>query len=243
MIPFAVATTAVATTAAATTPTANSVIGSSARARMINLFLIPDVSQLFTNGSDYFKLNTDKFKLTQYQKNQLLNFIERSGTKMISSDIIIIDPIITKYILNISVIGFDDVSNNIIKSDITNAIGQYFIKLSRHDRVPKSDLIKIIEEINGVDSVSITILSEENEKAAIARSTRSTSLVAQPAVLIGLDEFNDIIIKDNEFPVIRGGWRDRAQNVYSEVISTTQLSPINIEIKTIKSKRNKIKLL
>ena len=227
----------------------SSTLGGSSLARMINLFLIPDVSQLFTNGSDYFKLNTDKFKLTQYQKNQLLNFIERSGTKMISTDIIIIDPIITKYILNISVIGFEDVSNDIIKSDITNAIGQYFIKLSRYDRVPKSDLIKIIEEVNGVDSVSITILSELNEKAAIDRATLvltgadSTASPIQPEVLIGLDEFNDIIINSNQLPVIRGGWRDRAQNLYSEVISTTELSPINIEIKTIKSKRNKIKLL
>ena len=223
--------------------------GGSSLKRMINLFLIPDVSQLFTNGSDYFKLNTDKFKLTQYQKNQLLNFIERSGTKMISTDIIIIDPIITKYILNISVIGFEDVSNDIIKSDITNAIGQYFIKLSRYDRVPKSDLIKIIEEVNGVDSVSITILSELNEKAAIDRATLvltgadSTASPIQPEVLIGLDEFNDIIINSNQLPVIRGGWRDRAQNLYSEVISTTELSPINIEIKTVKSKRNKITLL
>ena len=122
---------------ASSTTTATAALGGSPLARMINLFLIPDVSQLFTNGSDYFKLDTNKFKLTNYQKNQLLNFIERSGTKMISSDIIIIDPIITKYVLNISVIGFEDVSNEIIKSDITNAIGQYFIKLSRHDRVPK----------------------------------------------------------------------------------------------------------
>ena len=223
--------------------------GGSSLKRMINLFLIPDVSQLFANGSDYFKLNTDKFKLTNYQKNQLLNFIERSGTKMISTDIIIIDPIITKYVLNISVIGFEDVSNDIIKSDITNAIGQYFIKLSRYDRVPKSDLIKIIEEVNGVDSVSITILSELNEKAAIDRATLvltgadATTSPIQPEVLIGLDEFNDIIINSNQLPVIRGGWRDRAQNLYSEVISTTELSPINIEIKTVKSKRNKITLL
>ena len=230
-------------------------LGGSSLARMINLFLIPDISQLFTNGSDYFKMNTNNFKLTQYQKNQLLNFIERSGTKMISTDIIIIDPIITKYVLNISVIGFEDVSNDIIKSDITNAIGQYFIKLSRYDRVPKSDLIKIIEEVNGVDSVSITILSELNEKAAIDRATlgltgtgstdsiTSTASTIQPEVLIGLDEFNDIIINSNQLPVIRGGWTDRAQNAYSDVISTTQLSPINIEIKTVKSIRNKIRLL
>jgi len=223
-----------------TSGTISGTLGGSSLARMINLFLIPDISQLFTNGSDYFKLNTDKFKLTTYQKNQLLNFIERSGTKMISTDIIIIDPIITKYVLNISVIGFEDVSNDIIKFDITNAIGQYFIKLNRPDRVPKSDLIKIIEEVNGVDSVSITILSQLNEVAAIARAAPGN---VQPAVLVGLDEFNDIIMNPNEFPVIRGGWTDRAQNFYSDVISTTQLSPINIEIKTVKSIRNKIRLL
>jgi hypothetical protein len=240
---------ALPTTVSGSSPTITAALGGSSLARMINLFLIPDVSQLFANGSDYFKLNTDKFKLTNYQKNQLLNFIERSGTKMISTDIIIIDPIITKYVLNISVIGFEDVSNDIIKSDITNAIGQYFIKLSRYDRVPKSDLIKIIEEVNGVDSLSITILSELNEKAAIDRATLvltgadSTTNQIQSEVLIGLDEFNDIIINSNQFPVIRGGWRDRAQNLYSEVISTTELSPINIEIKTVKSKRNKITLL
>jgi hypothetical protein len=240
---------ALPTTVSGSSPTITAALGGSSLARMINLFLIPDVSQLFANGSDYFKLNTDKFKLTNYQKNQLLNFIERSGTKMISTDIIIIDPIITKYVLNISVIGFEDVSNDIIKSDITNAIGQYFIKLSRYDRVPKSDLIKIIEEVNGVDSVSITILSELNEKAAIDRATlvltgaSSTTNQIQSEVLIGLDEFNDIIINSNQFPVIRGGWRDRAQNLYSEVISTTELSPINIEIKTVKTKRNKITLL
>ena len=240
---------ALPTTASGSTSTITAALGGSSLARMINLFLIPDVSQLFTNGSDYFKLNTDKFKLTQYQKNQLLNFIERSGTKMISTDIIIIDPIITKYVLNISVIGFEDVSNDIIKSDVTNAIGQYFIKLSRYDRVPKSDLIKIIEEVNGVDSVSITILSELNEAAAITRATLvltgadSATSPIQSEVLIGLDEFNDIIINSNQFPVIRGGWTDRAQNFYSEVISTTELSPINIEIKTVKTKRNKITLL
>jgi hypothetical protein len=240
---------ALPTTVSGSSPTITAALGGSSLARMINLFLIPDVSQLFANGSDYFKLNTDKFKLTNYQKNQLLNFIERSGTKMISTDIIIIDPIITKYVLNISVIGFEDVSNDIIKSDITNAIGQYFIKLSRYDRVPKSDLIKIIEEVNGVDSLSITILSELNEKAAIDRATLvltgadSTTNQIQSEVLIGLDEFNDIIINSNQFPVIRGGWRDRAQNLYSEVISTTELSPINIEIKTVKTKRNKITLL
>jgi len=37
-------------------------------ARMINLFLVPDVSQMFKTGTDYFNLALSKFTLTQFQK-------------------------------------------------------------------------------------------------------------------------------------------------------------------------------
>jgi hypothetical protein len=205
--------------------------------RMINLFLIPDVTQLFDTSSDYFKLTLDKFKLTQFQKNELLKYIERSGTKLISTDINILDPVITKYVLNVSVIGFDDVENDIIKTDITDSIGNYFIKLSRHDRVPKSDLISVIESVNGVDSVSISVVSELNENAFIADPNRSITNY------IGLDEFNDIIMKVDEFPVIRGGWTDRYGNSYQEGISETSLGAVNIEIKAQKANRKKLTLL
>jgi hypothetical protein len=205
--------------------------------RMINLFLIPDTTQLFNTSSDYFSLSTDKFKLTQFQKNELLKYIERSGTKLISTDINILDPVITKYVLNVSVIGFDDVENDIIKSDITDALGNYFIKLSRHDRVPKSDLISVIEAVNGVDSVSVSIVSELNELAFIADPNRLESN------LIGLDEFNDIIMKQEEFPVVRGGWKDRYGNAYQEGLSDTSLGAVNIEIKAQKANRKKLTLL
>jgi hypothetical protein len=205
--------------------------------RMINVFLIPDVTQLFKTSTDYFKLTLDKFVLTQFQKNELLKYIERSGTKLVSTDINLLDPIMTKYVLNISVIGFDDVENSIIKSDITDAIGNYFIKLSRNDRVPKSDLISVIESVNGVDSVSVSIVSELNELAFIADPNRTST------DYIGLDEFNDIIMKIDEFPVIRGGWSDRYGNVYQEGISDTTLGSVNIEIKAKKATRKKLTLL
>jgi hypothetical protein len=205
--------------------------------RMINLFLIPDVSQLFKSGSDYFRLALSKFVLTQFQKNELLKYIERSGTKMISTEINILDPKIIRYVLNINIVAYDDVANEIIKSDISDVIGNYFIKLSRHDRVPKSDLIKIIEEVNGVDSVSIAILSELNEIAFAADPTRLETN------LIGLDEFNDIVLKIDEFPIIRGGWTDRSGNVYQENLSDSALGAINIQIQAQKTVRKKLGLL
>lgn len=198
--------------------------------RMINLFLVPDVSQMFNNGTDYFNLATANFKLTAFQKNELLKYIEKSGTKMISSDVKIVDPKITRYILNVSIIAFDDITTDIIKSDIADAIGNYFIRLKRQDRVPKSDLIRVIEDLKGVDSVNVNIIGEANENA-LTLNPSSTNLV-------GLDEFNDIVIGLDEFPVIRGGWKDSLGNVYSEGLSDTSLGALNIQIKAQIPRKN-----
>ena len=198
--------------------------------RMINLFLVPDVSQMFNNGTDYFNLATANFKLTAFQKNELLKYIEKSGTKMISSDVKVVDPKITRYILNVSIIAFDDITTDIIKSDIADAIGSYFIRLKRQDRVPKSDLIRVIEDLKGVDSVNVNIIGEANENA-LTLNPSSTNLV-------GLDEFNDIVIGLDEFPVIRGGWKDSLGNVYSEGLSDTSLGALNIQSKAQIPRKN-----
>lgn len=205
--------------------------------RVISLFLIPDVSQVFNSGADYFSLPTTKFSLTEFQKSELLKYIERSGTKLISSDVKILDPVITRYVINISVIAFDDVSGETVKNDITNRIGNYFIKLSRNDRIPKSDLIKIVEEVNGVDSVSIAIISELNEKAFKEDPNRD------PTKLVGLDEFNDIIMTPSEFPVVRGGWNDRDGNIYQVGLVDASLGALNIEIKPVRAVRKRVTLL
>jgi hypothetical protein len=198
--------------------------------RMINLFLVPDVTQLFSKGSDYFNLPVSNFKLTDFQKNELLKYLEKSGTKMISSDIKIVDPTITRYVMNVSVIVFDDVSSDIIKSDIADAIGTYFIKLRRNDRVPKSDLISVIESVSGVDSVNVTLLSELTELGIIQNPNLPP--------LVGLDDFNDIVIALDELPVLRGGWTDSAGNKYSEGLSETSLGALNVQIKSVVQRKN-----
>lgn len=205
-------------------------VGNILDSRMINLFLVPDVSQMFKNGTDYFNLPTVNFRLTQFQKNELLKYIEKSGTKMISSDLKIVDPKITRYVINVSVIAFEDTTNDIIKSDIADALGNYFIRLKRQDRVPKSDLIKVIEELKGIDSVSINIIGEANENALISNPDSTT--------LVGLDDFNDIVIGLDEFPVIRGGWTDSQGNQYSEGLSDTSLGALNVQIKSKVPRKN-----
>jgi hypothetical protein len=186
--------------------------------------LIPDIRKTFNTGQDYFNANIDRFILSDYQKQELLRFIEKSGSKLISTDIIIIDPVPSNYVINTSVIVFDDVDTEIIKRDILNALGTFFIENTRRSRIPKSDLIKIIESVNGVDSVSVNIISQKNELAKIANPN---------AADVGLDEFNDIVTLANELPLIRGGFSDRYGNVYATGISEESLGAVNIQIKAI----------
>lgn len=192
--------------------------------RMLNLFLIPNITSSFSNAKDYFGADLDIFRMSEYQKAELLRYIEKSGSKLISTDVKIIDPIISRYVINTSIIAFDDVSTDIIKNDIYTSIGRYFIQNKRRNRIPKSDLIKLIEEVNGVDSVAITMVSEKNEINAISASSPS---------LQGLDEYNDIIISNKELPIVRGGFTDRFGNQYSEGISEESLGAVNIRITDI----------
>ena len=104
------------------------------------------------------------------------------------------------------------------------------IKLKRHDRVPKSDLISAIEAINGVDSVNVNVVSELNE---LDKTTNPSS-----TSIIGLDDFNDIVIGLDEFPVLRGGWKDSQGNSYAEGLSDNGLGALNIQIKAQVARKN-----
>ena len=192
--------------------------------RLLNLFLVPNINNLFNTGQDYFSVDLSKFKLSSFQKNELLRYLNKTGSKLISTDTVIVDPIITNYVINVSVIVFDDVATEIIKRDIYNDLGNYFINNKRRTRIPKSDLIRVLEDVRGVDSVSINIISKANETGKIEDPNSPT---------IGLDEFNDIIMTEYELPVIHGGFKDRYGNEYSEGLSSQALGAVNIQIKKI----------
>ena len=50
---------------------------------------------------------------------------------------------------------------------------------------------------------------------------------------LGLDEFNDIIIGENEFPIIRGGWSDRNSVYFEDTASDAEFSSLNVIIKDV----------
>lgn len=191
---------------------------------VIYLFLIPDITKRLQNTENYFTVPLKFFTLTDQEEQKVLGTIESSGSKVVTTVVKIVDPQITKYVLNISLVVFEGYSQDVIKSNIISNLSEYFLSVRRRDLIPSSDLVRIIENVEGVDSVNVSFLSELNE---ISKKSNS----ANP--LIGIDEMGDIVIGKNELPVIRGGWKDRKGIQYEDGIFDDKPGSVNISIKRV----------
>ena len=108
--------------------------------------------------------------------------------------------------------------------------------------MPKSDIINLLEDIDKVDSVNVEFVSERNEAALrngfyFNERVQGNTLVKERISLennedprLGLDDFGDIIIGQNELPIIRGGWNDRFGQFYEEFPELNKTSSINVVI-------------
>ena len=191
---------------------------------VIYLFLIPDVNKRISGNDNYFTIPEELFILTSSEKERIYELIDKSNQKLINTVVKIVDPIIKKYVLNIALIIFEGYSRDFIKQQIIDKLSQYFVTFRRRDRIPKSDLIRIIENIEGIDSVNLWFASQENEML------KKTNPESED---IGIDEFGDIIIKQGELPIIRGGWEDRNGIFYEDSTNEQKPSSVNIAIKKV----------
>jgi hypothetical protein len=218
---------------------------------VVYLFLIPDIKRRLNTNTDYFTTNLVNFYLDTDEKDALKRFINKSGQQIVSTELSIVDPVLTRYALNIFLRIYDTVDQNSLKNEVINKVTDYLLTVNRRDKIPKSDVIAILENVTGIDSVNIAFISEVNETAIndgyyIQRVTQFDKIRGIQEVIeyrvpvtagsdpnLGLDEFGDIKIGLNELPVIRGGWYDRFGNFYQDGIDFSQYSSVNIIIKEV----------
>jgi len=217
---------------------------------IIYLFLIPDIKKKITSDKDYFTIPLDEFTLTEDEKNQVIEILNKSGRQVVTAEVRIEDPNVKKYVMNIVLRYFNDYDKDAISVAIRNILNEYFLTVNRRDRIPRSDLISLIETIEGIDSVNIFFLSEENENAirngfyfvpvyGVDPATDQKTLIENKKIVLepgedpqlGLDEFGDIIIGPNDLSLIRGGWEDRNGTYYEEVPVTNGIGSLNIFFK------------
>jgi hypothetical protein len=196
---------------------------------VVYLFLVPDVTLALTSNEDYFDIALSEFLLTREQKFAILNLLEDSGQMIATTVVKIVQPSISRYV-GIAVIDiFEGYDPSIIESKIRNGISEYFISLKRRDRVPKSDIIALIEAVEGVDSVDFSFVGEENEANVIRAQNAGQTTTS----LVGIDQFGNIIIGRDQLVVLRGGWSDRYGTVYEEGIVPGKPSALNITVRSL----------
>lgn len=199
------------------------------------MFLTPKILKYIENPLDYYSLPTSKIVLSSDYENAILEYIIKSQRQLVSTELKFVKGIVTKYVANVYLRIFDDVPESLIISTIHDSIANYFLENTRRDRIPKSDLIKVVENISGVDSVNFSFTSERNEKAIIDGFYIKNGVRIDLAPLenpqIGLDEFGDILIQQTEIPIIRGDFYDRFNNYYNSGIVKNGYGCLNVFIK------------
>lgn len=220
--------------------------GNSADDSVVYLFLIPDIGLFLQGGTSYFDLDLNAFILEQFEKDKVERYLRTQGIIGLGNAVKILDPNIKKYIINIHLRIFEDANEDNVRSEINSRLSAYFGSLQRRGIIPRSDIIRIIEDIDGVDSIDCSFISEANEtyhlnfekyKQSIMKSNPKINPSAikldgyNPNRVIGLDpKLGDILYEKNDLPIIRGGFRTRNDVYYNETPSNKGLSSINIEI-------------
>ena len=198
---------------------------------IIYLYLVPDISKRINFGENYFTCGIDRFTLSEDEKTGILNLIEDSGQKVITIDNKIVDPIFVKFSINIFIQMWANFNFNSVKSAIISALSEYLITNNRRDRIPVSDMIKIVEGVDGVDSVSIIFDADKNNETYYGKGN------------YGIDEYGDIVLSraitdslgnkvevNDLLPLFRGGFTSPNGIEYSDSLDSLTGS-VNITLR------------
>jgi hypothetical protein len=197
----------------------------------VYLFLVPDVNKRIPSGTNYYTAPLSSFNLTGDEKTAILDLIEESGQRVLTVDNAILDLQYPKFVLNMSLILWEGTEYDTIRETIISKTSDYFLKNTRRDRIPVSDLVKLIEDIDGIDSVNVWFDADK----------RNFDIYK---TFYGLDDYGDIIlerkVKDawnnnvavkDVYPLIRGGFESYNGVTYEDSTEKNKLSTINIQVR------------
>jgi hypothetical protein len=151
---------------------------------VIYLFMLPDVKRKLIKSKDYFSLEIDEFFFSEDENNAILNTIEKSGRQMLTSEVKIAPPSPQYFRMDIKIRYFEGFDKHSIFNNIRASISEYLMNITRRDRLPKSDIIAILEGVAGIDSVNVRFVSKAEEDARRKGYFISETVVVTPSTPI-----------------------------------------------------------
>lgn len=209
----------------------------------IFIAVVPNINLFKNQSADYFTIDRSAFTLDTYEKSKVDNYLRTSGVIQLTRKYKIVNPTLSYYVMNVFVIAYSDASDDSVNAQILGKVSDYFLSLSRIDRIPKLDIIRELSTISDIHSVDIQFVSKKNEdyhrEMRLAMQNQlskyaQTGVARQlpeydPSLTLGMDPvLGDILFEPEEMPIIRGGWKNRDGSYYSADIETNGLKSVNI---------------
>ena len=207
----------------------------------------PNVRLFKNQNSDYFTIDLRAFELDRYEKSKIDKYLKTSGNIQLTRKYRIDSPVLSFYVMNVFVMSYSDATDDSVNAQILDKISEYFLNLTRINRIPKLDIIRELSSINDIHSVDIQFVCKKNEdyhkenllnisnRQSTFDSNYNTDISAtrtsnyDPDEVIGIDPvLGDIIFEAYELPIIRGGCYDRNNIYYSDDIDGNQMKSVNI---------------
>lgn len=208
----------------------------------------PNIKLFKNQNANYFTIDIKAFELDNYEKSKIDKYLRTGGNIQLTRKYKVTSPKLSFYIMNVFVMSYTDSTDDSVNAQILDKISEYFLNLSRIDRIPKLDIIRELSTITDIHSVDIQFVCKNNEdyhsenmkiltdKVNKYDSSYNTDISVttsnpnyNPSSMIGIDPvLNDIVFSPDEIPLIRGGWYDRNGVYYSDGIDSTGLKSVNI---------------
>jgi hypothetical protein len=198
---------------------------------VVYLFLVPDLSTRIDDTNNYFTCSVDSFKLSDKEKENIISLLDNSGQKILTVENQILDPKMPKFAMNIFVQIWSTFDFDTVKSSMITAVSNYLLGMTRRDKIPVSDIISILDNVEGVDSVSVYFDADKNNDAYYGEGNYGIDPYGDITLERTMTDVlgNSLVVKDL-LPIFRGPFTSNKGIEYSDDINSL-CSPINITLR------------
>ena len=224
----------------------------------MNIMAVPNVLNYYgpNTNPDYFTIPIDYFLLDADEADRLKDEIIKNGNPGLNLDINIVQPTVKSFVCTCVVKLFKDADEQTVKSEMRRLFGEYMLGLKRRDAIPPSDLIAIMEGIDGIDSADISFISKTAEDYhirynqlydAFVKNNGRVPLDSEITIdgkpydryyMGDIDQLlGDFTFEKGQLPMMRGGWSDRNGVYYADNADGKGYCSLNILVMPKKSTR------
>ena len=153
---------------------------------VIYIFAVPDIKRKLLASQDYFSIPENEMFFDQNEYDKMSQVIQDSGQQMVTTEVVFVKPQIRKYSMDINIRYFEGYTKQEIFTEVRTRVSDYLLNVTRRDKLPKSDIVYILEEIDGIDAVNVRFISETEETARRLGyyESKTVSVVPQEPVLL-----------------------------------------------------------